>query len=197
VALSVLCISVLGPAAGGLAALVVGPAAAWGVARLQRRPAGTAPDPALALALDLVAESMRAGQPLASALLLAAPAAGGTVAGRLGRVAGLLRLGADPEQAWALVAGDPVLAPVAAGACRSASSGIRLARTFERLAEEVREQRRAAAQARAHRAGVLAMAPLGLCFLPAFVCLGVVPTVAGIAADVLPGLLSGGSTGTP
>ncbi|NBP84010.1 MAG: type II secretion system F family protein, partial [Mycobacteriaceae bacterium] len=26
--------------------------------------------------------------------------------------------------------------------------------------------------------------PLGLCFLPAFVCLGVVPVVAGLAGDV-------------
>jgi hypothetical protein len=29
------------------------------------------------------------------------------------------------------------------------------------------------------------LAPLGLCFLPAFVCLGVVPLVIGIAGDVL------------
>jgi hypothetical protein len=29
------------------------------------------------------------------------------------------------------------------------------------------------------------MAPLGLCFLPAFVCIGIVPTVVGIASGVL------------
>jgi hypothetical protein len=28
------------------------------------------------------------------------------------------------------------------------------------------------------------LAPLGACFLPAFVCLGVVPMVLGIAGDV-------------
>jgi hypothetical protein len=28
------------------------------------------------------------------------------------------------------------------------------------------------------------LAPLGACFLPAFLCLGVVPLVLGIAADV-------------
>ena len=27
--------------------------------------------------------------------------------------------------------------------------------------------------------------PLGLCFLPAFVCLGIIPVVAGLAGDVL------------
>jgi hypothetical protein len=34
------------------------------------------------------------------------------------------------------------------------------------------------------RAGVWVLAPLGACFLPAFVCLGVAPLVLGIAADV-------------
>jgi hypothetical protein len=34
------------------------------------------------------------------------------------------------------------------------------------------------------------MAPLGLCFLPAFVCLGVVPTVIGLAGGAFSGLTS-------
>ncbi len=40
------------------------------------------------------------------------------------------------------------------------------------------------------RAGVLIAGPLGLCFLPAFVLLGVVPVVAGLAGEVFGGLLS-------
>jgi hypothetical protein len=32
---------------------------------------------------------------------------------------------------------------------------------------------------------VLVAGPLGLCHLPAFVCLGIVPIVAGLAGDVL------------
>jgi pilus assembly protein TadC len=43
-----------------------------------------------------------------------------------------------------------------------------------------------AAEARAQRAGVLIAAPLGLCFLPAFLVLGVVPVVIGLAGEVLP-----------
>ena len=35
------------------------------------------------------------------------------------------------------------------------------------------------------KAGVWVLAPLGVCFLPAFVCLGVVPLVLGIAGNVL------------
>ncbi len=42
-----------------------------------------------------------------------------------------------------------------------------------------------AADARAQRASVLIAGPLGLCYLPAFVCLGIVPIVAGLAGDVL------------
>jgi pilus assembly protein TadC len=38
--------------------------------------------------------------------------------------------------------------------------------------------------AAAERAGVLIAGPLGLCFLPAFVCLGIVPVVAGLAGEV-------------
>jgi hypothetical protein len=40
-------------------------------------------------------------------------------------------------------------------------------------------------EADVRRAGVWVLAPLGLCFLPAFVCLGVVPLVLGIAEGVL------------
>jgi pilus assembly protein TadC len=40
------------------------------------------------------------------------------------------------------------------------------------------------AEAAIGRAGIRLLAPLGACFLPAFLCLGVVPLVLGIAADV-------------
>ena len=42
-----------------------------------------------------------------------------------------------------------------------------------------------AARAAAERASVLIAGPLGLCYLPAFVCLGIVPVVVGLAGDVL------------
>ena len=42
-----------------------------------------------------------------------------------------------------------------------------------------------AAGAAAERASVLIAGPLGLCYLPAFLCLGIVPVVAGLAGDVL------------
>jgi Flp pilus assembly protein TadB len=178
------CVAVLGPVPGLLAAVVLLPAAVYLVTRLERRSPRAVPDRALALTLDLLAAALLSGQPVAAAIMLAAPAAGRSRQGALTQVAGLLRLGADPVEAWRGLADDAVLAPVAQAACRSASSGIRLADGWEQVAADVRAQVRATAEARAHRAGVLAMAPLGLCFLPAFVCLGVVPIVVGMAQGV-------------
>jgi Flp pilus assembly protein TadB len=179
------CVAVLGPVSGLLAAVVLLPAAVYLVLRLERWSPRAVPDRALALTLDLLAAALRSGQPVAAAIMLAAPAAGRSRQAALTQVAGLLRLGADPVEAWRGVADDVVLAPVAQAACRSASSGIRLADGLEQVAADLRAQVGATAEARAHRAGVLAMAPLGLCFLPAFVCLGVVPVVVGIAQGVL------------
>jgi pilus assembly protein TadC len=128
---------------------------------------------------------LRAGQLPATALVLAAPAAGEALGADLLRVAGLLRLGAAPDEAWRIAADHPELESVAAVARRSSSSGIRLAGAFEQAADQLRLRIRAAGRERAARSGVLAMAPVALCFLPAFVCLGIVPAVVGIASSVL------------
>ncbi len=179
---------VLGPAVG----IVVGTAAAGLSWPLVGRLRGRAPPrqrPAdLALALDLVAAALHSGQPLSAALVLGAPAADPASAAVLMRVGGLLRLGAEPADAWSVVDEHAELEQVAAAARRSADSGIRLAGAFAQLAAEVRTDAEAGAEARAHRAGVLAVAPLGLCFLPAFVCLGIIPVVVGIAGHVLTSL---------
>ena len=178
-------VALLGPIAGVLCATALGPLAWALVARLYARPPRLQDGAGLAFTLDLIGSALQAGQPLASALLLAAPAAEPAVSQRLLRVAGLLQLGADPVEAWAVVADVPIFEPVVAAARRSSASGIRLAAEFEHVAAGLRASGRAAAEARAHRAGVLAVAPLGLCFLPAFVCLGIVPVIVGIAGGVL------------
>ena len=174
-----------GPTAGVVLAV---PAAcgAWGAAGfLHGRPARRRPDAGLPLALDLVAAAVRSGQPVSAALLLAAPAAAEPAADALVRAARLLALGADPADAWAPLFDDPALREVAMAGRRSATSGIRLAAAFEQTATDLRAAARATAQARAQRAGALATLPLGLCFLPAFVCLAIVPVVVGIAGSVV------------
>ena len=68
---------------------------------------------------------------------------------------------------------------------RSASSGAALADGVTDLAGQSREDAADAARAAAERASVLIAGPLGVCYLPAFICLGIVPVVAGLAGDVL------------
>jgi Flp pilus assembly protein TadB len=181
VSVGVLCLAALGLRTGVPVAALGCPTAALSLRWLQRRAVRADPDRSLALTLDLSAAALRSGRPLADALTLAAPAGHTEVATALRRVAGLSRLGADPVQAWSAVPRDGPLGDVSVVAVRSAASGIKLAGAFERMAAEIRAERAAAAAVRAHRAGVVAMAPLAACFLPSFVCLGVIPVVVGIA----------------
>jgi pilus assembly protein TadC len=104
----------------------------------------------------------------------------------LQRAADLLRLGADPEDAWQGRDDDSGKSCTALTrlARRSAASGSALAAGVAELAEQERQDVAHSAAAAAERAGVLIAGPLGLCFLPAFICLGVVPVVAGLAGDV-------------
>jgi len=153
--------------------------------RFAARP-GPGDDPvALATMWAELAVCLEAGMPVAAAVAaVAEPLDGGTGAG-LRRVAGLLELGGDPAQAWQAAASDPAIDAFARAAGRSAATGAALARAARSESARVRDALTDAAEARAQRAGVLIAAPLGLCFLPAFLVLGVVPVVVGLAGEVL------------
>ena len=139
----------------------------------------------LPLVLDLVASILRTGAPVSVAVTLGAEAAGPRLRGELRQIGALLRLGATAADAWSSLAAEPTVRPVAIVAVRSADSGIRLADGWSALAGELRAEAATAATARASRAGTWVMAPLGLCFLPSFVCLGIAPVVVGIASGLL------------
>ncbi|MBB3601536.1 pilus assembly protein TadC [Mycolicibacterium sp. BK556] len=140
---------------------------------------------ATASALDVFAVCLSAGMSVSAAAAATAPSAPDRLAALLRRAADLLALGADPDTAWSRPAGadegDDGLARLAR---RSASSGSALAQGVAELAEQSRQDAGHHASAAAERASVLIAGPLGLCFLPAFVCLGIVPVVAGLASDV-------------
>lgn len=135
--------------------------------------------------LDLLAVALHAGLPFGTAAEVVATSRGGPLAGDLARVASLIRLGAAPAAVWADYATDPVWGVVARAVARSADSGSALAATMERVADDRRAEAAQRGEGAARRASVIAMAPLGLCFLPAFVCLGVIPVVIGLAAGAL------------
>jgi len=70
----------------------------------------------------------------------------------------------------------------------ASATGAPLAATVSAVADDARERARWDAEASARRAGVRAVGPLAVCFLPAFLLLGVVPIVASVAGQVLAGL---------
>jgi pilus assembly protein TadC len=157
-----------------------------------RPPSPRGPDPlAVASSLDVLAVCLAAGMAVSTAAAATAPSAPPKLARVLRRAADLLALGADPAVAWStapdLPAGtvDAQTDALLRLARRSASSGAALADGVAELADRSRDDAAHAATAAAERAGVLIAGPLGLCFLPAFVCLGIVPLVAGLAGDVL------------
>ncbi|WP_246236488.1 type II secretion system F family protein [Actinomadura chibensis] len=135
--------------------------------------------------MDLLAACLRGGAPWHEAVAAVADAVDGPLGDELRTVSVQIHLGADPAEAWLALAKEPPLAPLARAAVRASSTGAALAPTLSRLAQDQRRAARAAAAARARAAGIHSLAPLGLCFLPAFVLLSVVPAVAGIALTIL------------
>ncbi|MCW2637138.1 MAG: Type secretion system domain protein [Blastococcus sp.] len=174
---------------GGVVGAVVGFGAAVATDRLLRREAsgeerttraGLVRD--LPGACDLLGVCLAAGLPVGGALAAVGEAVPGPLGPELRAVAALYRLGAEPRRAWADV--PPELAVLGRALVRAGESGASVAPALRVLAADTRSAARAQVDADVRRAGVWVLAPLGLCFLPAFVCLGVVPLVLGIADGV-------------
>jgi pilus assembly protein TadC len=166
------------------------PARIFSGPRAQAAPAGpsTGDDPlAVAATLDVFAACLRSGMAVSAAAVAVSGSAPRPLAAVLQRAADLLALGADPGRAWADADGpdSPQVRAFLRMARRSAASGAALAQGVEDLGVTLRADASDAAKARAERASVLIAGPLGLCYLPAFLCLGIVPVVAGLAGDVL------------
>ncbi|WP_433307299.1 type II secretion system F family protein [Actinoplanes sp. CA-030573] len=139
----------------------------------------------LPLGADLLAAALRAGAPPDRAAAAVAEALPGPLGERLRRTARSLRLGAEPAEAWAHLAGIDGADRLIAAAIRSSASGGALSGALGRLADDLRADRVAAAEAAAQRGAVLIVLPLGLCFLPAFLLAGLVPVVVSVLQDVL------------
>ena len=141
---------------------------------------------AAASALDVLAVCLTAGMTVTAAAGATAAFAPPSLAALLRRAADLLALGSDPDAAWQVHEAGAAedCAALARLARRSASSGGALAEAVSELAEQQRSDAGHAASAAAERAGVLIAGPLGLCFLPAFICLGIIPVVAGLAGEI-------------
>lgn len=196
--------TVKGRSASGLAAVAAGLSAAAGTSGLLRIPLalaaaagafwacrrflrarGARADPlALAAGWDLFAVCLRAGVSIPDTMRAAAAEFTGPSAAAFREVADLLALGADHASAWRPALQAAETAELARAARRTGHTGSALAHVGTELAKETRAKAGEYAEACAQRAAVWVAAPLGLCFLPAFLCLGVLPVAVGMASHL-------------
>ncbi|MFE7132777.1 type II secretion system F family protein [Streptomyces sp. NPDC057638] len=150
-------------------------------------PSGGAPEGAcqVPLAADLLAVCVAAGASPREAAEAVGEALGGPVGAGLAQTAAELRLGGEPDRAWEAFGRLPGAVELARCLARADATGAPAARPVARLAGRLRADRARAAAVRAARAQVLITAPVGLCFLPAFLAIGVAPVVIGLADGLL------------
>ncbi|MFJ2771216.1 type II secretion system F family protein [Streptomyces sp. NPDC087300] len=180
---------------GGVPGVLVGVAVGYGVWRWRRgRAAGADADGRsdgaeaarqLPLAADLLAACVAAGASPVVAAQAVGESLGGPVGVCLARGAAEVRFGAEPADAWRKLGAIPGAGALARLLERMGESGAPAAEPVARVAADARAERGRTATAEARRAAVLMTAPVGLCFLPAFVTVGVLPVVIGLADGLL------------
>jgi len=140
----------------------------------------------LPLAAQLLAAAVSAGVAPGLAIDAVADALGGPLGERLrsGRRAEVL--GVPPEGAWAGLLRDPTTRGLGRVLAQSSAIGLAPAAALLALAEDVQRETRLRADSAARSVGAKVAAPVGLCFLPAFVLCGIVPLIASTASTLLP-----------
>ena len=170
----------------GAAVAIGGCVLLWVRARRARMRTGRLPATEdLPVLIGLIASGIRAGATVPGCLKAVSGAARGALGSELAMVAERLRLGADPVLAWQRSAlPDPMLA-VGRDLARASETGAPVADLIDRHVADLRRELRSRATAKVERLGVLVVAPLGLCFLPAFILIGVVPMAAELLTAAL------------
>jgi pilus assembly protein TadC len=130
--------------------------------------------------VQLLAGALESGCDVSQALRLVCRALPGPASELVGVVPDRLSLGVPPEVAWRPVLGDPGLEPLGRTMVRAHRSGAAVSHEVARLADDLERRERRRVEERARAVGVKAAVPLGLCLLPSFLLIGVVPLVVGL-----------------
>lgn len=130
--------------------------------------------------VHLLAAALEAGCATGEAVRLVCEAYPGPAADLVSSVSPRLALGIDVEGAWRPVLDDAGLAVLGRTMVRAHRSGASVASEIAALADELGRRSRLRVEERARSVGVKAAVPLGLCLLPSFVLLGIVPLVVGL-----------------
>lgn len=150
--------------------------------------AASAEFPSAALLLEMLAVAIRQGASIPRALEAVGGAWGGDCGALLEHVAAVLHRATGWRSAWAVARADPrfgalmaVLEDTLEPAYRHGSSP--LPRIEAAVEQQDREGRRRIEEAAA-QLGVRMLVPTGLCFLPSFLLLGVVPAIASFGVGL-------------
>lgn len=133
---------------------------------------------------ELMAVCLEAGRPPRVAVRLVASVVAEPASTVLGEVVQRIDLGVDEPQAWAELKSVPGYGDIGRDLARSVRSGVGMADLLRQHAREARDRSAGAAIARARTAGVRSVVPLMVCFLPAFMLLGIVPLFGAFAAGL-------------
>jgi pilus assembly protein TadC len=134
---------------------------------------------------DLLSVCLASGLPLRSAVGVVAQVLDGELAQTLREVSARVELGADEAEAWMSIAPTPGLETFAREIARCTRNGVGLAAVLSALGRDKRAEAFNDLEVEARRVGVKSVMPLMVCFLPAFVLLGIVPIIGGMVAQVL------------
>ncbi|MDQ0730891.1 type II secretion system F family protein [Arthrobacter sp. B1I2] len=134
-----------------------------------------------AMMLELVAAMLDAGAGIGRSLELVAASAAPGYRESLRPVVSALAIGADWETAWRSSAIRlPEILELRDALGFAALTGAPSSAILYAQAARLRRERFRAAEKRAASLGVKLVVPLGLCSLPAFICLGVVPVLLAL-----------------
>ncbi|MBZ5739103.1 type II secretion system F family protein [Nocardioides mangrovi] len=134
--------------------------------------------------VELFAATLRGGASPGDGIAVVCAALPGPAADRLAGVAARLSLGLDPVAVWSALETDPELGRLGRALARAQASGAPVVASVERLADDLSRSARAETEERARSVGVKAAVPLGLCLLPAFLLVGIVPLVVALLATL-------------
>jgi pilus assembly protein TadC len=134
-----------------------------------------------AMMLELVAAMLDAGSAIGRSLELVAASASKDYSKALRPVVSALAIGADWETAWrSSEVRLPEILELRDALGFAALTGAPSSAILYAQAARLRRERFRAAEKRAASLGVKLVIPLGLCSLPAFICLGVVPVLLAL-----------------
>ncbi|MCX6400632.1 MAG: type II secretion system F family protein [Propionibacteriales bacterium] len=135
--------------------------------------------------VTLLAAALRSGLAPTEAIVLVCRALPGAAADRLAPIAARLQLGSNAGDLWAALGADPELGPLGRTLARAHRTGAPVVAAVERLGDELARRGRSAVEDRARAVGVRAAVPLGVCLLPSFLLLGIVPLAVSLAAGIV------------